>query len=298
METGRHTVAQRCTFSHIGRLLFVAVLLASTLSGCTRFFYYPSDAFFIPAERLGMQWRPYSFPRPGGGELTAAVIPGQGPDSGKGLAILFHGNAQNMTAHWTNLAWMVRHGWDLLVWDYSGYGASDGKASQKQVAQDSRAFLDWAADSILPRTHGRVVMVGQSLGGAILLRAFPEWKARTRVDLVLVEGSFDSYRAMARDVVSRNWFTWPLTPFVPLLVSDAESPAPWIPKVAPTPLLIVSCSEDKSVPPPLQLRINALAHDPHWLWNVSGCRHISAFRQDSMRLRLLSLLDSLPLGRQ
>lgn len=270
-------------------------LLICLLSGCTGFFYYPSDAFYIPAERLGMRWHPYTLPRPGGGDLTAAIVPGQGPDSGKGLVVLFHGNAQNMTAHWTNLAWMVRHGWDLLVWDYSGYGASDGKPSQKQTVLDTRAFLDWTADSIFPRYRGRVVLVGQSLGGTILLRGFPEWKAHSRVDLVLIEGSFDSYSAMARDVVSRNWFTWPLIPLAPFLVSNVETPAPWIAKVSPTPLLVVSCSEDRSVPPIFQRRIDALAQAPHWLWNVPGCHHISAFRQDSMRTRLLTFLDSLPL---
>ena len=291
-------MVQRFISSLIRQLLpGSTALLICLLSGCTGFFYYPSDAFYVPAERLGMRWHPYTLPRPGGGDLTAAIVPGQGPDSGKGLVVLFHGNAQNMTAHWTNLAWMVRRGWDILAWDYSGYGASDGKASQKQITLDTRAFLDWTADSILPRYHGRVVLVGQSLGGTILLRGFPEWKARSRVDLVLIEGSFDSYRAMARDVVSRNWFTWPLVPFATLLVSDAESPAPWIAKVSPTPLLVVSCGEDKSVPSRFQRRIDALAHDPHWLWDIQGCRHISAFRQDSVRSRLFSLLDSLPLAR-
>jgi len=185
----------------------------------------------------------------------------------------------------------------VLAWDYSGYGASDGQPERKQIAMDADAFLAWVSDSILPHHRGPIVLVGQSLGSAILLRAFPNWKDRDKATLVLSEGGFPSYRSIAYNVVSRHWLTWIAYPLVPLLVSNDESPAPSLPRIAPTPLLIVSCSEDQVVPSSQQTKLHALATSAMF-WRVEGCRHIGAFRSDSLRNRLEGLVDSLDLAHQ
>jgi uncharacterized protein len=275
--------------------LFVLSLAALALHGCGGLFYHPSRVVYTEPARLHATWQDLSFPRPGGGKLAAALIGGERTDSSRGLWIQFHGNAQNMTAHWLSLHWATQRGWSVLVWDYSGYGASDGAPSRRQIAKDADAFLEWVSDSILPRHRGPVVLVGQSLGSAILLRAFPGWKDRDKATLVLSEGGFPSYRSIAYDVVSRHWLTWIAYPFVPLLVSDAESPAPLVPRIAPTPFLIVSCAEDKAVPPSQQNKLHALAPDALY-WKIDGCRHIGAMRSDSVRSRLEALVDSLDLA--
>lgn len=276
------------------RRLFVLVMAISILNGCGGLFYHPSRLVHTEPARLHATWQNLSFPRPGGGKLSAALIDGAHADSSRGLWIQFHGNAQNMTAHWLSLHWATQRGWTVLVWDYSGYGASDGAPSRKQIAKDAAAFLDWVSDSILPHHRGPVVLVGQSLGSAILLRAFPDWKDRDKATLVLSEGGFPSYRSISFNVASRHWLTWIAYPLVPLLVSDAESPAPLIPKVTPTPFLIVSCSDDKAVPPSQQTKLHALAPNALF-WRIEGCRHIGAMRSDSVRSRLESLVDSLDL---
>jgi fermentation-respiration switch protein FrsA (DUF1100 family) len=215
-------------------------------------------------------------------------------DSARGLVVHFHGNAENLTSHFRSVAWMGVRGWDLLLVDYSGYGASEGDASQRQSIEDARTALDWASDSVIPNHPGRIVLYGQSLGGAILLRAYPASKAKGRVDLVMTEGSFDSYRGIALDAVERHWFTWPAVPFVPILVSNGEAPSRSIPAISPTPLLTLSCLDDRVVPARFQKRIDNLAKSPHSLWLQPGCHHIQFFRSDPWRQRFEAFVDSLP----
>ena len=274
---------------------FWLALAALLLSGCGGLFYQPNSYRYTYPDKRGVTWQDHRISRPGGGTLRAAWIEGSGSDTSKGLLIQFHGNAQNMTAHWLGLHWAIQRGWKVLAWDYSGYGASDGSPSRQQVARDADAFLDWVSDSILPHHHGPVVLVGQSLGSAILLRAFPSWKDRARVTLVVSEGGFPRYRGITKNVVSRHWPTWPLYPLVPLLIDESESPAPWIPKVAPTPFLILSCDQDQVVPPRFQTEIHGMAPGS-WLWQVQGCRHLGAMRSDSIRNRFQALVDSLDLS--
>jgi len=276
--------------AHVKTIL--VFLCALVLVGCSGVFYQGSSGEYTHPEKTGFQWRELSFARPGGGRLSAALVPGRGTDSGRGLLIQFHGNAQNMTAHWLAFQWAVLRGWDLLVWDYSGYGTSDAPVSQPQVAQDADAFLGWVSDSILPRYSGPVVLVGQSLGAAVLTSAFPRWKDRAKATLVVAECGFSSYREIARDRVALHWFTWPAWPFVTPLISDADAPKKSISRIAPTPFLILSCSEDEVIPRPFQVRMHDQAPGS-LLWRVEGCHHIGAFRSDSIRVRFQALVDSL-----
>jgi len=287
-----HAVAPEMRRARSAVALLVAAVVVGVLAGCGGLFYQGTRELYTRPEAAGYRWEPHLFPRPGGGVLSAARIPGRGPDSGRGLIVQFHGNAQNMTAHWLALRWAVLQGWDLVVWDYSGYGASDGEASRGQVARDADAFLAWVSDSILPDVRGPVVLVGQSLGSAILLSSFPRWKDRDRATLVLAEGAFASYRAMARDRVAQSPVTWIAWPLVPLLIDDEDAPTRALSRIPPTPLLVVSCLDDQVVPPRFQRDLHERAAGSLF-WPVAGCPHIGAFRGDSVRVRFQSLIDSL-----
>lgn len=270
----------------------ILAMSALVLGGCSQVFYPASGRVFTEPERLGYTWKAHAIDRPAGGHLSAAILPGKGPDSGRGLVVQFHGNAQNITAHWWSSRWLVKSGWDLLVWDYSGYGLSDGVATQEQVAKDADTFLSWVSDSVLPRYPGPVVLMGQSLGAAILSSAFPRWQARGRATLVVAESGFHSYRSIARDRVGVNWFTWPAWPLVSLLIPDGDAPAKSLDRIAPTPYLVVACLDDKVVPASFQSTMHRKAPGS-MLWEVSGCVHGGAFQGDTVRARFQLLVDSL-----
>lgn len=278
--------------SFLGKSRGILLPFVLALGGCSQVFYFGTDKTYTQPERLGCAWKAHSVDRPGGGRLSAAILPGKGPDSGRGLVVQFHGNAQNITAHWWGSRWLVKRGWDLLVWDYSGYGLSDGVPTQEQVAGDADAILSWVSDSVLPRYPGTVVLMGQSLGAAVLTSAFPRWRDRDRVALVVAESGFHSYRSIARDRVGLNWYTWPAWPLVPLLITDRDAPAKSLGRIAPTPYLVVACLDDKVVPASFQRTMHRKSPGS-MLWEVSGCVHGGAFKGDTVRNRFDLLVDSL-----
>jgi pimeloyl-ACP methyl ester carboxylesterase len=59
-------------------------------------------------------------------------------------------------------------GFDVLLFDYRGYGASTGTPSEQDTYRDARVALRWLLEQpeVDPR---RVVYLGESLGGAIAL---------------------------------------------------------------------------------------------------------------------------------
>ena len=53
----------------------------------------------------------------------------------KTLVIFFHGNAQNISAHFSVISWMSEAGIDVFLGDYRGYGISEGEPSTKEVVE-------------------------------------------------------------------------------------------------------------------------------------------------------------------
>jgi len=80
-----------------------------------------------------------------------------------GLAILYcHGNKHNLDEYWDRVLLMHRLGTNLLIFDYRGFGRSEGTSSEEGIYRD--------ADAALSFVHSRgfssdsIVVIGYSLG--------------------------------------------------------------------------------------------------------------------------------------
>ena len=57
-------------------------------------------------------------------------------------------------------------GLSVLVFDYRGYGRSEGSPDEKGVMLDARAARDWLADRV-GIDKKEIILIGESLGGAV-----------------------------------------------------------------------------------------------------------------------------------
>jgi len=148
-----------------------------------------------------------------------------------------HGNAENISTHFTSVAWMPAQGFNVFAMDYRGYGASEGVATLEGVQLD----IDAAMRTLLARgdvDKDRIVIYGQSLGGALAAYNVPHSPYRDRIRALILESSFSDYIEIARESSptigspgrfngSRN-SRW----------DDRFSPLPAMPKISPIPVLI------------------------------------------------------------
>lgn len=85
---------------------------------------------------------------------------------------------------------------DFLMLDYRGYGESEGAPTEEGVYRDAQAAYEWLAER---RGAGRVVIVGESLGGAIAA----EIAANNPCAGVVLQSTFTSAPDLAAD-----WVPW------------------------------------------------------------------------------------------
>jgi fermentation-respiration switch protein FrsA (DUF1100 family) len=116
------------------------------------------------------------------------------PGEARGAIVLCHGNAGNIAMRIPLATAFLEMGWDVVLFDYRGYGGSEGAPSEEGTYRDAEAAWDW--------THAagfdakRIVACGESLGGAVAI----ELARRREVGAVIVEDTFSSLADMGAKI--------------------------------------------------------------------------------------------------
>jgi len=249
------------------RFLGLALALA-WLTGCVQgAFYHPDRVLYDTPARLGLEYEQVTFESKDGTRLVGWFIPARGyadPKRAKGTVVHFHGNAQNLSAHWQFVDWLPQRGFNLFVFDYRGYGASQGSPEPKGVFEDSLAALDYvrARPDVDPE---RLLVLGQSLGGTNAIAAVGSGN-RAGVRAIAIESTFFSYSAIASDKLVGAGS----------LVDDTYSADRFVRALAPMPLLLLHGSADAVIPYSHSERLYAKAGEPKRLVRIEGGAHTEA----------------------
>ncbi|NBO37679.1 alpha/beta fold hydrolase [bacterium] len=227
--------------------MFILILLF-LLSACNSVFYQPDSLRWTLPEDISPK---FEILRISVGEKneTLEAIRYHSRVAKKGTIVHFHGNAQNMSAHVLFVAWLLDEGFDVLTFDYRGYGRSDGRANRLNTIEDGQAVLNWlAANSDVESYY----IVAQSLGGAVALGSLNAMNPVNFKKLkgLVVESTFSSYRGLAQRKLASFFLTWPLQWPLSFLVSDEFSPAVSLTKISARalPTLVIHGTLDPVVP--------------------------------------------------
>src|SRR5580704_17541848 len=138
------------------------------LSACSpqRLFYYPNRVLYIDPDRIGLHPELVRYPSLNGKELTALYF--KTDQKPKGTIVHFHGNFGNVSNHFPLSLFLLKYGFDVLAFDYEGYGASEGKPTPKNLVEDGIASVRYAYDHRRESGTG-IAVFGQSLGGAVAI---------------------------------------------------------------------------------------------------------------------------------
>jgi fermentation-respiration switch protein FrsA (DUF1100 family) len=137
----------------------------------------------------------------------------------------------------------------------------------------------------------RVVVFGQSLGGAIAITGLAAAPDRGAVQGLVVEGAFTGYRALAREKLADFWPTWLLQWPLSMTIDDRYRPLERIGELAPLPVLIIQGEADQVVPAHHGRALFAAAGEPKQLWLLPEVGHNEAFASEGNRRRLRAWLE-------
>jgi fermentation-respiration switch protein FrsA (DUF1100 family) len=245
--------------------LLLGVLLLGLLSGCWNWFveslvFFPETTIEQTPADLDLPFEDIWFSSSDSVRLHGWLIPASSPNH---LLLFCHGNAGNISHRLDNLRLLHNTGISVFIFDYRGYGRSQGRISEKGFYLDSEAAYEvaraWA------EKHGaKLVVFGRSLGGI----AATHLAATKHCDGLILESTFTNMGAMARAHY--------LLPFAEDLLKNRLNAVGEIVQVR-VPILFFHGDKDRIVPIELGRKLFEAAPIPKEFVVIPGAGHNNTY---------------------
>lgn len=182
-----------------------------------------------------------------------------------GIILLhFHGNVGNLVYQIGTISPLVKKGYRVFMFDYSGFGFSEGKASKKNVLKDGLAALDFVKSHPYIKNQ-KLVIYGHSLGGN--LAGVIAAKRANDIDAVVIEGAFSSHKGIARDFVKRAAYAG----FAGWIFTKKDYNSKTEIKNFHKPVLVIHSREDELIPLRHGKKIFESANEPKEYYEIDKC---------------------------
>lgn len=269
------------------------VIVGLFSSGCTNLFFAPMKKHLITPEQINkkvkLQIDDWYIPVDKDIQLHAWFLVAENP---KGSVLFLHGNGQNISTHIASVFWLPEQGYNVLLYDYRGYGYSQGVSSLENSVADFPTVLRYLYNKD-PFSQKKLVVFAQSLGGAIALNGLVHTPKDITVDAAIIDSAFTGFRRIARQKLAQVWFTWPLQWPLSLTITNKYAPVKQIARLSQYPVLIIHGTGDRVIPYHHGESLYEAANEPKYFWTVQGGRHIDFVGKPQNRQKLIQFLSAL-----
>ncbi|MFQ5993601.1 MAG: alpha/beta hydrolase [Acidiferrobacterales bacterium] len=221
--------------------------------------YFPARTLDATPDQYGMRYEPVSFQAEDGVMLFGWYLPARHP---RGNLLFLHGNGGNISHRVFSLQQFNRLGLNTFIFDYRGYGQSEGKPSEIGTYRDAEAAWHY-----LTATRGldpdRIIVFGRSLGAAIASYLATKHLPRA----LIIEAAFTS----VPDLAAKFY------PFMPVrwLTRFSYDTAGYVARIT-CPVLVVHSRDDDIIPFAHGQRVFSAASQPKEFLEIRGT-HNDAF---------------------
>ncbi|MFC2049020.1 alpha/beta hydrolase [Elusimicrobiota bacterium] len=233
-------------------ILYAVILLYFTITQ-SRFIYFPSHEYAGVPTEIGLPYESISFRTEDKVRLSGWFIYAE---NSRGVVLFCHGNAGNISHRLASIMTFSSLGYDVFIFDYRGYGKSEGKPTERGTYLDVKAAYNYLVKKrqVFPE---EIIVFGRSLGGVIAAWLVKE----VEVKAIIIESAFTSIKDLGAQ----------LYPFIPVrLLSRFDYNAKEYLRYVNCPLLIVHSRDDEIIPISHGKKLFEIANSPKQLLEISG----------------------------
>jgi fermentation-respiration switch protein FrsA (DUF1100 family) len=272
-------------------ILFWMLAVLALQTGCTHLFFKPTKELVMSPEVLKYSPSDVYFTSSDGVILHGWYFRAK---EERGTILICHGNVENLSTHVKLDLWLIDAGYNLFIFDYRGYGRSEGTPTVQGINRDAEAALETLLFTLPRVNHDTIIVFGKSLGGAVAVYTVANSPYRNRVKALILDSAFSSYRAIAREKIADSILGWPFQYPLSWLVNDDFSPIKYIKRIAPVPVVIIHGKADDIVPEHHGRILYDAALSPREFWEPDVSGHVKAQADEGIRKKLLNYLAALP----
>lgn len=166
----------------VGLILIYGILCLLAFAFQRRLVYFPDRELDVTPANAGLPYEDVTVATSDGLNLHGWFLRAE---KGAGVVFVCHGNAGTIANRLDLATAFLNMGFSVLLFDYRGYGRSDGQPSEEGTYRDAEAAYDY-----LRRDRGfaprEIIVYGESLGAAVSV----ELARRREVAALVLESAF------------------------------------------------------------------------------------------------------------
>ncbi len=219
----------------------------------------PTRRLVASPQDIGLRYESVWITTGDGVRLHGWYLPAEGErttEEAPATLLFLHGNAGNISHRLDSLRIFHRLGLSVLIFDYRGYGQSEGSPSEEGLERDTRAAWEHLTTvrGVAPES---IVVFGRSMGAALAAGL----AAQQRPAALIVESAFTS----VPDLAAQHYWWVPARSLARLRFDTREALA----RVR-VPVLVVHSEDDEIVPFAHGEALYAAAGEPKSLLRLRG----------------------------
>ncbi len=228
--------------------------------------YHPQKSITYTPNDIGLSYEDTTFTTEDGISLHGWYIP-----TDSNITVLyFHGNAGNISGRLQTIQLLHNLGLNVFIFDYRGYGKSEGRPSEQGTYKDARAAWKYLV-SEKDIENEQIIIMGRSLGGAVA-----SWLAvHKQPGATILESTFTSAADLGAD----------LYPWLPVrsIIQYNYNTLEYVKKIE-SPLFMAHSRDDEIVPYQHGKTLFGAANDPKTFVELRGS-HGSGFWETGEKYR-------------
>jgi hypothetical protein len=233
-----------------------------------RLVFYPLREHDYRPEEAGLPYEPVTILTEDGLRLDGWFV---SAEKAQWTVLFCHGNAGNISHRLDSLVLFRQMGLNCLIFDYRGYGRSQGSPSEEGLYQDAMAAWKWLT-KVRALPPERIILFGRSLGGSVAANLAAQLADRTEPMPagIVIESTFSSILDMGR-----YYYPWfPVRWFARFRFDTVQS----VQKIH-IPILVIHSPDDEVVPFKFGQKIFDNANPPKQFARIAG-NHNEGFLED------------------
>ena len=230
--------------------------------------YQPYRQMETSGSELGRPFEDVRFETSDGVGLNGWFFPAAADSWRKHLIyLLCHGNVGNISHRLEHCAALLETGASVFIFDYRGYGRSQGRPGEEGTYLDAQAAHQWLGKKGFAASN--IIALGESLGGGVA----SELALRESLGGLVLQSTYTSITDVGAEL-----FPWLPVRWIGTIKYDTRARLPRI-KV---PLLVMHSRADGLIGFPHAEKNFAVANEPKMFWEISG-RHNQFLEGDRAR---------------
>ncbi len=263
---------------------YILLIVLGAYLALSLFLYFLQDYFLFKPEKLppefqfyyeNQQTEEYNIETRDGATINGLRFIAKNP---KGVVFYLKGNSKSIKGWGKFAVDFTRHGYDVIMVDYRGFGKSTGRRTQKAVKRDMQVVYNKIKEKV-PEKY--IILYGRSLGSGFATKL----ASMNNPKMLILDAPYYSLSKVAKKFI----------PFMPLslLIKFPMPTYKWL-KYVNCPIHIIHGTDDRLIPYKTSVKLSRIKAKITTLHTVIGGGHKNLNTFESYHKMLSEIVNARP----